>query len=88
MNELKRVKVTHEVINFRVPADLKLDFEWASDREERTISQQLRVLMLNFVNEHKGCNTTVKQREMAELNKTDNIVEKWVEVKNPNKRGK
>jgi hypothetical protein len=41
----KEVKLKHEIINFRCPAKLKMDFDEACGKDERTISQQLRVLM-------------------------------------------
>lgn len=41
--------MSHEVINFRVPAELKYHFEEAAYKNERTVSQQLRVLMLEFI---------------------------------------
>lgn len=70
----------HVVINFRVPKDLKLDFEWACGKDERTLSQQLRVLMAQYIAMQSDQIATSVQIENASKNIACRSVEKKVKV--------
>lgn len=88
MNHTKEVTITHEVINFKVPAELKAEFNWACGKDERTISQQLRVLMIEYIANQSGETPSSKTINDAEKNISNSKVTKHVKVNKHFTRGK
>lgn len=68
MNNTKIKTLSHEVINFRVPADLKWRFDEAASKDERTVSQQLRILMLQYVALSEG-SREISEKELQDTTK-------------------
>jgi hypothetical protein len=80
MNETKEVTITHDVINFKVPAELKIRFAEECAKDERTVSQQLRVLMLEYIAINTDWIPTGKDYENVEKNVSNSKVTKHVKV--------
>lgn len=85
---LKEVKVTHEIINFRCPAKLKTDFEWACGKDERTLSQQLRVLMAEYIAKMDDEIATPEIIQKAAMNHSDYVTTKFINSQKAKKRGR
>ena len=85
---LKEVKLTHEIINFRCPAKLKFEFDIACGKEERTISQQLRVLMAQYIAMANDEMLSPKEEEKAVLNHSDHVLTKFIQQKKNSKRAR
>lgn len=88
MNNTELTTVTHEIINFRVPAELKIRFANAADKEMRTVSQQLRVLMLQFIAEAEEFKATAEQIAKVEKNISESKVTRHEKKKPHFTRGK
>lgn len=78
MNNTKEVVVSHEVINFRVPAELKAEFDYQCGKDERTISQQLRILMVEYIAKQTDSEPSRESIEKAANNVANGKVHKHV----------
>lgn len=83
MNNTKQVTIAHDVINFKVPAALKAEFAWAAGKDERTISQQLRILMAQYVAESDDYQITKEEIEAAAKNVSKSIATKNIKPAKP-----
>lgn len=85
---MDHTKITHEVINFKVPADLKAEFSYQCGKDERTVSQQLRVLMLEYIGRMTDQEPSPQAIENAAANITKSYTTKSTKKKPHFTRGK